>query len=793
MWHDPFASAEGPDFLTNDYTDFWIDKSPMCSTTVKMKYPLPGDDAQILENCLQCDKNSTKCITFATNTETSLRNLPMKNYTSRKIYKGLATGQRLQIGDMLVSEDYQYVIFLAPLGSAGNPKSLEGLGALLFYKGQIQNPKGDTSWYDTAWAAIQGNTKNNMFQYIAIPGYGSEGSEERNKNSDGTLPCVLVNWGPKLVMFQKNDVKGEIVYFNSDMEKFNATEYAIIKNRDSTELQSIEANQKIDQQKYKLDSYTFVLPPSFVPITTANSVVLFGTDDDEVANRLNLKQLAAAIIKYQKDPDVYKGYGTTELSIMGLNPQMTYGKDGAKQLINFGYDGTFTGYVPTKSANEVVAGLPASTDWDAEASRPKSYWQNHTWTNFYLSTSDAITSWKNKFTSDFASGTYFDSNLTAPQKTFKANKGHAFSYNLLSLKARAIYSGPQSGWGAAKGLDSLSNFGDSNYYFCSDLDAMNIPKCVNHLHQCVPRKQSPYACYNEIASTCPPGYTKTDVTCGGGNNTQMMGYNVCKRNKTDAQLLTRDNKYECCSGMNLNGTTNTNGSVNCPDDYCGESSGNEARLCPTFLASYCKGKASQYPKYKGKTMSKQDVTELTKTATASFTSDTNVRKDYTFLSDVYPGCGCTDYPLIQIAKTAYNLSVKTAGGDTISANFASTPECWFAPCQKANTTSSLKQNNCTTAFCASVQANVEKGNNLVNSNNCTATATNIENNTIASNTTPASTPASTTPASTTPASTTPASSKTASKKSPYTKYFIYGGVGLGTLFIILMLVLIFRS
>ncbi len=740
------GAAEGGIAIKN--TIEW-NKKKICSSSPQK--PPPKNDTGLIENCLACSKNNySACARLGRNTLESLSNLPMSNTKSRRIYKGLAKGQSLQIGDMLVSADYQYVMFLAP-------KDKDGNGVLLFYNGLIQNPKNDTSWYDTT---------------LSTPFYQGmiTGNKSTFRGSSSDQSAVVTNWGAQIVMFQKNKSMGEIVFYNAEMSTDEST------SKDATELQVITARQALERQGWTLDSYTFVLPGSFVPINSTNSSVIYGPTDDEVANRLNLKQLAAAIIKYQKDPDVYKNYDTTKLSIMGLNPWMAKGKDGARYLFKFSDGGstvywstdTFTGWVPSQSANANISGTPPNTKWSVEAAKQKSFWRVHSWTAFYLSAQYYVNTPGSEINIPrFASGTYFGSNVLDPAKILKAT--------------------------VPTGVDKNATFET-----CKDLDEMTIPQCKDNAYDCVSDNNTPYACYTNKANFCPKGYTKSDVTC------QLSGatYNMCRRNKTYTQLHSSDNKFECCSGVNMNGTENMNGSVNCPSGYCGKFSGNEANSCSTFLTSYCKGKASEYPKYKGKTMSKQDVTELTNTATASFTSDTNVRKHYTFLSDVYPGCGCTDYPLIQIAKTAHNLSVKTAGGDTITANFASTPECWFAPCQKANKTSSLKQNNCTTAFCASVQANVEKGNNLVNSNNCTATAKNII---IAPTITPApstptSKPASATPASTTPTSkpasastTTPASSKTTSKKSPYTKYFIYGGVGLGTLFIILMLVLIFRS
>lgn len=760
-----FGTYEGVDAIVK--TVEW-NKKKICSSSPQK--PQPKDDTDMIQNCLDCSNNNySACARLGRNTLSHLMSLPMQNNKSRRIYKGLATGQSLQIGDMLVSADYQYVMFFAPLDKDGN-------GVLLFYNGLIQNPNDDFSWYDTTLSTpfFQGKISGGDATYRA-------GGDDQ--------PAKVENWGAQIVMFAKNDTKGAIVFSNTDTVKLESYQSKSTREHES-ELQNITSQQAVDRQRWTMISYTFVLPGSFVPINSSNSSVIYGKHDLDIAQRLTLKQLAAAIMKYQKDPDVYKSYNTDELSIMGLNPQMAKGKDGATYLTDFsdGGDGvywskdTFTGWVPSQSANGTVAGTPANTEWSVEATKPNPFWRVHAWTAFYLSAQNGITSLGSEPNiPKFASGTYFGSSVSNPTKTLTAT--------------------------VPTGVSAAATFET-----CVDLETMSIPQCTdNNVYTCT--EDAPYACYRNKARSCPTGYTKSDVTC----QTSGVTYNMCRRDKTYTQLYSPDNLFACCSGKNLSGTKAApNGAANCPSAYCGKFSQNQANDCPNALKTYCEKKAKQYPKFKGTTMGRSHVTKLTNSADSSTVEKSIVKnRDYQFLSTAFPGCGCFDKDLISIAKKAYDIQVQTSTGTVdIHTDASSTPDCWFKPCRTANNNNSLKDNSCTLSYCAAVQGNVLHGNSMIDKNSCTARATtkNTYSNvasptsttttsnststpastTPASSTSPATTPASPTSPATTPASTA-ASTKATSKKSPYTKYFIYGGVGLGTLFIILMLLLIFRS
>ena len=63
--------------------------------------------------------------------------------------------------------------------------------------------------------------------------------------------------------------------------------------------------------------------------------------NSQIAYQLTKAQLATAIKTYQTNPNAYKGVNPTKLSMMGLNPNMSYGSDGAVD--------TPIGYIPKQS------------------------------------------------------------------------------------------------------------------------------------------------------------------------------------------------------------------------------------------------------------------------------------------------------------------------------------------------------------------------------------------------------------------------------------------------------------
>jgi hypothetical protein len=92
-----------------------------------------------------------------------------------------------------------------------------------------------------------------------------------------------------------------------------------------------------------------------------------------VALQLSKKELANAIQAYQVNPDVYKGWDKSKLSIMGLNPNMSLGKAGATKTP----EGT---YVPTQAFDYGVGG-----DYGKKEATWTSGAGGGNWSNFYLS------------------------------------------------------------------------------------------------------------------------------------------------------------------------------------------------------------------------------------------------------------------------------------------------------------------------------------------------------------------------------------------------------------------------
>jgi hypothetical protein len=95
--------------------------------------------------------------------------------------------------------------------------------------------------------------------------------------------------------------------------------------------------------------------------------------NSQVAIQLTKPQLASAIKVYQQNPNAYKGVDGTKLSMMGLNPNMTYGADGAVD--------TPIGYLPKQSVN-YVNGIRQI--WN-----PATAGSN--WSSFYLSNKPSAT------------------------------------------------------------------------------------------------------------------------------------------------------------------------------------------------------------------------------------------------------------------------------------------------------------------------------------------------------------------------------------------------------------------
>ena len=106
--------------------------------------------------------------------------------------------------------------------------------------------------------------------------------------------------------------------------------------------------------------------------------------NSQVAIQLTKPQLASAIKVYQQNPNAYKGVDGTKLAMMGLNPNMTYGADGAVD--------TPIGYLPKQSVN-YVNGIRQT--WN-----PATAGSN--WSSFYLSDKPSATFSSNKEIDDGA-------------------------------------------------------------------------------------------------------------------------------------------------------------------------------------------------------------------------------------------------------------------------------------------------------------------------------------------------------------------------------------------------------
>ena len=106
--------------------------------------------------------------------------------------------------------------------------------------------------------------------------------------------------------------------------------------------------------------------------------------NSQVAIQLTKPQLASAIKVYQQNPNAYKGVDGTKLAMMGLNPNMTYGADGAVD--------TPIGYLPKQSVN-YVNGIRQI--WN-----PATAGSN--WSSFYLSDKPSATFSSNKEIDDGA-------------------------------------------------------------------------------------------------------------------------------------------------------------------------------------------------------------------------------------------------------------------------------------------------------------------------------------------------------------------------------------------------------
>jgi hypothetical protein len=106
--------------------------------------------------------------------------------------------------------------------------------------------------------------------------------------------------------------------------------------------------------------------------------------NSQVAIQLTKPQLASAIKVYQQNPNAYKGVDGTKLAMMGLNPNMTYGADGAVD--------TPIGYLPKQSVN-YVNGIRQI--WN-----PATAGSN--WSSFYLSNKPSATFSSNKEIDDGA-------------------------------------------------------------------------------------------------------------------------------------------------------------------------------------------------------------------------------------------------------------------------------------------------------------------------------------------------------------------------------------------------------
>ena len=112
--------------------------------------------------------------------------------------------------------------------------------------------------------------------------------------------------------------------------------------------------------------------------------------NSQIAYQLTKAQLATAIKTYQTNPNAYKGVDPTKLGMMGLNPNMSYGSDGAVD--------TPIGYLPKQSAIYV--------DGKRQIWNPATAGGN--WSSFYLGQDPVAT---------FSSNEDIDNNAVPTQST----------------------------------------------------------------------------------------------------------------------------------------------------------------------------------------------------------------------------------------------------------------------------------------------------------------------------------------------------------------------------------------
>ena len=112
--------------------------------------------------------------------------------------------------------------------------------------------------------------------------------------------------------------------------------------------------------------------------------------NSQIAYQLTKAQLATAIKTYQTNPNAYKGVNPTKLSMMGLNPNMSYGSEGAVD--------TPIGYLPKQSAIYV--------DGKRQIWNPATAGGN--WSSFYLGEDPVAT---------FSSNEDIDNNAVPTQST----------------------------------------------------------------------------------------------------------------------------------------------------------------------------------------------------------------------------------------------------------------------------------------------------------------------------------------------------------------------------------------